>query len=336
MAEIELHYLGRVWQVNAAVGSSWLIPTGRRSADVSPRFRGSITALGTSLIRAAHSRLVPHPLIDDRWGDVLVPEEVRAAYRELAISKLRSSSRVRSVTNPDDVLDEYFCASLGYPGVITRTRYTEDALCEAVADGIRQYVIIGAGFDSFALRRPPFAEGVSVFEIDQSSTQALKRQRISECGAAVPESLHFVTANLAVDDLVSVLSQTAYDAARPAVFSWLGVTMFLTREANLATLQAIARCGAPKSELVFTYFDQEAFRTQPESFRKMQEANRASGEPFQSGFEPDRLGEDLRRMGLELLEDLTDVQLVQRLSGNRTYSMTPLEYSHIARARRIT
>ena len=270
-------------------------------------------------------------MIDDRWGDRLVPDAVRAAYRELALAKLDAGAR--AMAHPDAALDAYLGATRGYANVILRTRYTEDALREAIAHGTRQYVIVGAGFDSFALRSPPFSAGVSVFEIDQPSTQALKRQRISECGISVPESLHLVAADLADDDLVAVLSRTAYRSSRPAFFSWLGVTMFLTREANLATLQAIAGCAAPGSELVFTYLDERIFRSPSESFRTMQESMQATGEPFQSGFDPDHLAEDLRRVGLVLLHDLTDAQLVERLSRDRARAMTPLEYSHIAHAR---
>jgi methyltransferase (TIGR00027 family) len=329
--QIELHYLGRVWRMGGPTGL--LMQPKRPAGEVSVGFRGSLTALGTALIRAAHSRLDPDPLIDDRWGDRLVPESVRTAYRELATAKFGASARARGMVAPDALIDEYLGSSRGYSNVIMRTRYTEDALREAIARGIRQYVIIGAGFDSFALRSPPFAKGVPVFEIDQSSTQALKRQRLSECGVSIPPSLHLIAADLAEDDLGTALSRTPYDPGRPAFFSWLGVTMFLTREANLKTLRAIARIGGPGSELVFTYLDEKIFASNSESFRPMQAANRASGEPFQSGFDPARLGEDLRSVGLELLVDLSDAQLAERLTRTKTNCMTPLEFSRIAQAR---
>jgi methyltransferase (TIGR00027 family) len=332
--QIELHYLGRIWRMGGPMDPLARQPK-RPIGEVSLGFRGSLTALGTSLIRAAHSRLDPDPLIDDRWGDQLVPESVRAAYRELATAKFGASPRAPGMVAPDAVMDEYLGSSRGYSNVVMRTRYAEDALRDAIARGIRQYVIIGAGFDSFALRSPPFADGVAVFEIDQPSTQALKRQRLCECGVSIPASLHLIAANLAEDDLGAVLSRAPYDPGRPAFFSWLGVTMFLTREANLETLRAIARVGAPGSELVFTYLDEEIFASDSESFREMQAANRASGEPFQSGFDPDRLGKELRSVGLELLVDLSDAQLAERLARNNTTLMTPLEFSRIAQARVI-
>src|ERR1700722_9747889 len=100
----------------------------------------SRTALITSWMRALHSRLNPHPLIDDTWGEVLVPEAQRAQF------------------DPERLL-----SSPGFSNVITRTRYAEDALQAAVAHGVRQYVLIGAGFDSFCLRRPKFAEQLDIF-----------------------------------------------------------------------------------------------------------------------------------------------------------------------------
>ena len=92
--QIELHYLGRVWRMGETMGPLLMQPK-RPPGEVSVAFRGSLTALGTSLIRAAHSRLDPYPLIDDRWGDRLVPESVRAAYRELATAKFGSSASAR-------------------------------------------------------------------------------------------------------------------------------------------------------------------------------------------------------------------------------------------------
>src|SRR5580704_18250216 len=111
----------------------------------------SRTALATALMRAAHTRLDPHPLINDSWGDRLVPESTRIEIRDEALLRSRA-----------------------YPNVITRTRYAEDALQAAVSRGIRQYVLIGAGFDSFALRRPAYSADLQIFEIDFPATQMLK------------------------------------------------------------------------------------------------------------------------------------------------------------------
>src|SRR5258708_6496810 len=149
-------------------------------------FAASITALATSLMRAIHTRLDPDPLIVDPWGDRLVPESIREAFCLSALAKMDAEARAQALASPDSIVDVALRASAAYANVITRTRYTEDALCAAVAKGIRQYVMIGAGFDSFALRRPAFAADMQVYEIDHPATQGLKRQRLKECGLSVP------------------------------------------------------------------------------------------------------------------------------------------------------
>ncbi len=328
---IELHYLGRVWRFGEPVEPDATTNGGLGSVTSSDA-QVSSTAIGTALIRAAHTRLDPDPLIDDSWADCLVPEFARAAYRDLAVAKLAADSGARTMA-PDAALDAMLLAGSGFTNVIMRARYTEDALRESVWRGTRQYVIIGAGFDSFALRRPAFAEEVAVFEIDRPATQALKRRRIGECGESIPESLHFIAADLSKEHLGATLSRSAYRSDLPAFFSWMGVTMFLTREANLATLRAIAECSAAGSELVFTYLDNQIFLSSSERFRKMQESVRSVGEPFQSGFDPGRLAEDLRHAGFELIEDLAEAELVERYARTGKDFMVPMEHSHIALAR---
>src|ERR1700734_1995239 len=128
------------------------------------KLTASRTALATSLMRAAHTRLDPHPLIDDPWGDRLVPDSVRDLLRGVALSALEAGARAEAMKSPESIVDNYLLARAAYSNVIIRTRYTEDALKAAIAQGIRQYVMIGAGFDSFALRRPEFAADLEIFE----------------------------------------------------------------------------------------------------------------------------------------------------------------------------
>ncbi len=261
-------------------------------------------------MRALHSRLNPHPLIDDRWGDVLVPETRRGDF------------------DPERLL-----RSPAFPDVITRTRYAEDALRAAVARGVRQYVLIGAGFDSFCLRRPEFAEHVDIYEIDHPATQGLKIQRIRACGASLPDSVHFSAADLGTLSVAEALAKSSFDSRRPAFFSWLGVTMYLTRAANLATLRSIARCSPPGSELVFNYIDAARLRAPTAAFQQMQERVTAKGEPFLSGFEPDSVAEELAQCGLELIEDLSGRQLVARYERHEDATLSRPSSAHVARAR---
>ena len=154
----------------------------------------SRTALATSLMRALHSRSDPSPLLYDPWGDRLVPESERERMIQRILARMNSDARARALRTPDSVLDEFLLTNAAFSGVVIRSRYAEDALREATIRGIRQYVLIGAGFDSFALRRPAFSDALAIFEIDHPATQTMKIQRIKECGISLPQSVHFIAA----------------------------------------------------------------------------------------------------------------------------------------------
>lgn len=274
------------------------------------KLAASRTALATSLMRAAHTRLDPHPLIEDPWGDRLVPESVRAT-----------------------IADQSLLQSRAYPNVITRARYAEDALQESLAKGITQYVLIGAGFDSFVLRRPAFCADLRIFEIDFPATQALKLERIAACGITLPASVHFIAADLSEESVAAALARSPYRPDQSTFFSWLGVSMYLTREANLATLKSVASCAPAGSELVFTYFDERLFQARSEAFQALEKRVAAVGEPFLSGFNPAALDADLAECGLELIEDLSGGEVAARYDRDGQHGLGQSVFSHIALAR---
>jgi methyltransferase (TIGR00027 family) len=282
--------------------------------------RASMTAMGTALMRAIHTRLDRPALIDDPWGDRLILADERDA--------------MLAVAGADD-LDAALRAHPSYGTVILRTRYAEDALAEAVARGVRQYVIVGAGMDSYGLRQPPLAHDLEIFEVDHPATQEFKVRRLSDCGIALPPGLHLVPADLSETGLDAALATSSFRPDGPAFFSWLGVTPYLTREANLATLRAISSCAPSGSELVFTYIDQGVFDPDADH-GPLQEARAAlasAGEPWVSGFHPAQLADDLRAAGLELVEDLGPEELHARYCADRTDGLTPSASAHVARAR---
>jgi methyltransferase (TIGR00027 family) len=296
-------------------------------------FAASRTALATSLMRAAHTRLDPSPLIDDPWGDRLVPESARELLRRAALSRLQGDALKKALDTPGSVLDQSLLQSRSYANVVTRTRYAEDALKSAAEAGVQQYVLIGAGFDSFALRRPPYAAALQIFEIDFPATQLLKIERIAACGAHLPDSVHFIAADLSQVSVAAALARSSFDPAKPTFFSWLGVTMYLTREANIATMTSLASCSPTGSEVVFTYLDERLFQAQSESFRELQARVASLGEPFQSGFNPGSLAASLAGCGLTLIEDLDGDDIARRYDPDGSHRLGQSAFSHIALAR---
>src|SRR5262245_18320213 len=209
----------------------------------------SRTALSTALMRAVHTRIDRPRLIDDPWGDTLVSAaEKTALYRRiLAGANPVARTRFEQLGSEQAVIDAALHAHPTYGGVVVRTRCAEDALEVAVASGARQYVLIGAGFDSFIVRQPVFTRDIEIFEIDHPATQAMKRERLQACGVIVPANVRFVPADLSDESLASVLVRCGFSRATRAFFSWLGVTIYLSRETNLATLAGITQSSAPGS-----------------------------------------------------------------------------------------
>lgn len=282
--------------------------------------RASVTAMATALMRATHTRLERPSLIEDPWGDRLILDEERAA--------------MRAGIGAED-LDEALRAHPSYGTVILRARYCEDALARAVEAGVRQYVIVGAGMDSFALRSPAFARAVEVFEVDHPATQEFKRSRLAACGVPAPPNLHLITADLGERTLDEALAGSAFRADRPAFFAWLGVTVYLSRAANLATFRAIAASAPAGSELVFSYIDGRLLDSGAEqgAMRAAAERVASAGEPWVSGFDPELIDRDLSDCGLELIESVGPGELSARYCAGRTDGFAPTPGSHLAHAR---
>jgi methyltransferase (TIGR00027 family) len=288
-------------------------------------------------MRAVHSRFDPAPLFNDTWGDRLVPESAQAALRKHAIDRMGGAMAAGPDTGVK-ALDLGLRSNAAYADVILRSRYTEDALKLAVARGITQYVIIGAGFDSFICRRPAWAEGVTVIEVDHPPTQRLKRARLEACGVALPSSVEFVEADLSMEALGIALARSSFQADRLTFFSWLGVTMYLTREANLISLQSIATCAPAGSELVFTYVDEAIFcpdHPVDESFRRLESTVSAAGEAFLSGFDPRTINDLLLEARLSLIEDLDGNQAVARYDPKGQNAFRTAAAAHIVHARGV-
>jgi len=284
-------------------------------------------------MRAVHTRRDRPLLVDDTWADRLVSGEEKATLCRRALEGADAATRARleALGSEQAILDAVLRAHPTYGGVIIRSRYAEDVLAEAVARGARQYVLIGAGLDSFIVRQPGFARDLTIFEIDHPATQEMKRRRLEACRVEVPANARFVAADLGDEPLASVLARCGFSNVVPAFFSWLGVTIYLPREANLATLRGVATSAAPGSELVFTYIDQRALAAP--TLASMRESRAAQGEPWISGFDPGTLGADLNALGLVLIEDLGSSELRDRWCTGRTDGLSPGRFGHLARAR---
>ncbi|HXF23831.1 MAG TPA: class I SAM-dependent methyltransferase [Gemmatimonadaceae bacterium] len=210
-------------------------------------------------------------------------------------------------------------------GIVARARFVDDLVTEQVALGVTQYLILGAGLDSFAQRKPEIASLLQVFEIDQPETQVWKRQRLIELGIGIPEWLRLVPVDFeAGDDWWDRLAVAGFDASRPAVVACTGVTMYLTRDAVAATLRRLATLG-PGSTLAMTFL-LPAELTQGEErqqHKEVQKNARASGTPFLSFFTPAEMLAMARDAGFASVAHVSAADLAQRYFAGRTDGLRP-------------
>jgi methyltransferase (TIGR00027 family) len=210
-------------------------------------------------------------------------------------------------------------------GILIRARYTEDRLQQAVAAGIRQYLILGAGLDSFAWRRPAWADGVRIIEVDHPATQTAKRQRLEKLGLDCPQHLEFVPVDFERESISDGLARSSFAAERPAFISWMGVVAYLSPEAVSNTLRALAAATAPGSEIVFDYLIPEELWAAEDlrvlAIGKKEVVRR--GEPLLSSLDPRQLPVLLQPWGFELVENLSPSELESRyLQGRQDYPRT--------------
>jgi len=305
----------------------------------------SKTAMGTAFMRAYHAAH-DHPKIFDDFlaRHMITAEEYRhmitaEEYRESEERHLKAFQKF----HPDwaarfsDQRRALACwmQSAGAPAIVlSRAHYTEDILEQAVHAGVKQYVILGAGMDTFAVRRPDLLERLQVFEVDHPATQAHKRERLLNICKEPPQHLHFIPVDFSQENLATALGRSAYDQKAPTFFSWLGVTYYLTREALLTTFAAIAGLAPSGSTVIFDYLDAEAFIPERVARRVeiMIEIVKRVGEPMLTGFDPSTLAEDLSRVGLRLHEDLAPEDIQGRCFAGRPDGYHACEQTHFARA----
>lgn len=294
----------------------------------------SKTAMGTAFMRAYHAAHDHPKIFDDFLAHQMITEEERQVIeaRQLAAFQHYDSARAESFTNRAQALAYWMQSSAAPPITLGRARYAEGNLEEAVEQGVKQYAILGAGMDTFALRRPDLVERLQVFEIDHPATQALKRQRLLNVGQELPPQLHHIPVDFSRENLAAALGRSAYDPQALSFFSWLGVTYYLTREALFATFRAIAAVAPAGSSVVFDYLDTDALVPGRAARRveHMTEMVRLVDEPMITGFDPATLARDLDCLGLRLCEDLSPTDIQGRFFAGRPDGYHACEHAHFA------
>jgi methyltransferase (TIGR00027 family) len=263
------------------------------------------TAVRVALWRALHLEVDPPPhVLEDEIGLKLVAPDDGWRHR------------------PD--MDPHFTSRFR-ASIVARARFIEDMVVERAGRGVGQYVILGAGLDSFAQRRPEIASSLTVFEVDPPGPQAWKRRRLIELGFGIPEWLRLVPVDFEAGDAWwQRLAAAGFDSGQPAIVASTGVSMYLTKDAIAATLRQIAAL-APGSMLAMTFLLPLEL-ADPEVRPGLQLAEkgaRASGTPFISFFTPTEMLALAREAGFREVQHVSAATLAQRYFAGRTDGFRP-------------
>lgn len=260
--------------------------------------QASRTALRVAMRRAVH-QILDYPLVfeDPVALPILPPETQRRLHEEAATWQTPSDRALRAF-------------------MVARGRYAEDQLAAAVRRGVAQYVVLGAGLDTFAYRNR-FPQ-VRVFEVDHPATQAWKRKRLIVGNIGIPDQVTFVPVDFEKESLETKLVEAGFDRAAPGFFSWLGVTQYLTREAAFGTLRFIASLVGG-SGVVFDYSVPRELLEPVEQLALDALAERVAraGEPFRLFFNPAELETLLREIGFRDTADLGAAEINRRYFDQR-------------------
>jgi methyltransferase (TIGR00027 family) len=271
----------------------------------------SQTARGAAAYRAMHQTHESAAIFHDPFAERILDDETRATLDEHAANPSTRGMRLF---------------------IVSRSRFSEEALAACVGRGAGQVVVLGAGLDTFSLRNP-FLH-VRVFEVDFPATQAWKRQQLQSAGLAVPETLVFAPVDFERESLADGLARAGFRRDQPAFFQWLGVVPYLSSEAISSALDFIV--SIPNAAVVFDYT--EPFENHPPERRAnlMATAERAAarGEPWLSFFNPSELAAVLRGRGFTDIEDVGFADLVNRYSPELAEGLQPGPGGHVVRAAR--
>jgi len=266
------------------------------------------------MLRAAHQILDNPKILDDPIALRIIGTEGESWLRS-NLERLQEARSLRAF-------------------IVARSRYAEDELAQAIQRGTRQYVILGAGLETFPYRNPYAESRLRVFEVDHPATQSWKRKRLLEVGLTIPNSLTFAPVDFERQTLADGLSQTGFKADQPAFLSFLGVIIYLTREAVMDTFGFVASLS-PGTEIAFDCPVPTSSLSDAQKLAREARANRmtAIGEPWQTYFDPSSLASDLRRMGFQQIEDLGPEAANRRYFEDRTDGLRLAGSGHLMKAR---
>lgn len=282
----------------------------------------SSTAEATAAMRAAHCLYHQPVIFNDPYALQLTSPSLRRACQNRFFGWLLRRQFISESLRPITAQ------------VVARARYAEEKLAQAVSKGISQYVIIGAGFDSFCLRRPAFSAGLQIYEIDFPATQQIKQKRLMTIADLSPEGVEFLAVDLEKRTTTEALAISSFKKEERAFFSWLGTVPYLSEETVFKVLRDLAAFAAQGSEIVLDY-SIPTYLWAPEERAALIRILRIierRGEAIRSFFEPDTFTGDISRLGYHIFENIAPAELNKMYFSNRADGLATHSAAYILHA----
>jgi len=282
----------------------------------------SSTAEATAAMRAAHYLYHQPVVFHDPYALQLTSPALRRVLQNRFFGWLLSRKFISSSLRPITAQ------------VVSRAKYAEEKLEQAVAKGIYQYVMISAGLDTFSLRRPDFSSGLQIYELDHPATQRIKQKRLMDISATGPAGVEFLAVDLEKQTIAEALSSSSFSKEKKAFFSWLGTVPYLSVEAVFKVLRSLAAYATRGSEIVFDYSippDMWAPEDRQALGRILRIIAR-QGEALQSFFEPDAFPDDVSHLGYHIFENISPAELNDRYFSDRSDGLMTHSAAYILHA----
>jgi methyltransferase (TIGR00027 family) len=293
----------------------------------------SLTALVSCFARGYHALNNNQPIFNDTIANSLLREDEKQLIatnwaNAIAFFDQEKSETLRTFDEKLDWVMNNQCI----PQLVSRARYAEDGLLSAIGRGFKQYVILGAGLDTFALRQENLPEDFIIYEVDHPTTQAFKINRLQEMELEIPDNIKFVPVDFKNDSVRFELMKSGYDEQKITYFSMLGVVMYLDKKDFYHLLSHISEMTVNGSSFIFDYLDDTAFNDNLASKKliQMRQITAHTGEPMVTGFDPFELDRELQDCNVLLYENLSPDNIDELYFANRADGLHAFDHFHFA------
>lgn len=294
----------------------------------------SLTALVSCYARGYHALQSNQPIFNDFVASTLLKEEEKQLISTNwanAIAFFAPEKSETLKTFEEKLL--WVMNNQTVPQLVSRARYAEDGLLSAIERGVRQYVILGAGFDTFALRQQEnLPDDFIIYEVDHPATQAFKINRIQEMGLDIPKNLKFVPVDFKENSLRDELMKVGYNEQTLTYFSLLGVVMYLEKQDFYQLLSTVSDLSVNGSSFIFDYLDDTAFNDElaAKKLIQMRQITAHTGEPMVTGFDPLTLDLELQDRNMLVYENLSPENIQEWYFTDRDDDLHAFDHFHFA------